>query len=119
MFSLTQSYNYYLYLNPCDMRKSFDGLCGLIVNHMGQDPINGDAYIFINKNRNKLKILRWESGGFILYYKRLEEGTFEKPQYDKESETFNIEYSHLLMMIEGISVKGIRKRKRYKLKINH
>lgn len=101
------------------MRKSFDGLCGLIVNHMGQDPINGDAYIFINKNRNKLKILRWESGGFIQYYKRLEEGTFEKPQYDKESETFNMEYSHLLLMIEGISVKGLRKRKRYKLKINH
>ena len=101
------------------MRKSFDGLCGLIVNHMGQDPINGDAYIFINKNRNKLKILRWESGGFILYYKRLEVGTLERFQYDNASESYKIEYSHLLLMIEGISVKGIRKRKRYKLKINH
>lgn len=100
------------------MRKGFNGLCGLIVNQMGQDPINGATYIFINKNRNKLKILRLESGGFILYYKRLEEGTFEKSQYDKTSDSFNMEYSHLLMMIEGISVKGIRKRKRYNLKIN-
>ena len=113
MFSLTQSYRYYLYSGICDMRKSFNGLCGLIVSQMHSDPSNGDAYLFINKRRNQLKILRWESGGFIIYYKRLEEGTFELPHYDADRKTYQMDYPSLLLMLEGISFNSIKKRKRY------
>src|SRR5664280_2956127 len=85
MFSLSASLSYFLYRPSADMRKSFDGLCGLIQNEQGHDPLSGDVFIFINKRRNQVKILRWEQYGFILYYKRLETGTFELPQWDDDS----------------------------------
>jgi len=66
------------------MRKSFDSLRGLVINDLDQNPDNGTVYIFINKVRNKVKLLHWQSGGFMLYYKRLESGTFELPAYDQE-----------------------------------
>ena len=76
MFSL-HSARYFLYSQPTDMRKSFDGLSGLVTSSLGQDLMSGDVYIFINKPRNRIKLLRWEPGGFVLFYKRLEKGTFE------------------------------------------
>jgi len=79
MFSIT-SRRYHLYRHATDMRKSFDELCGLVQGHMQQNPCNGDLYIFINKQRNRMKLLRWEPGSFVLFYKRLEKGTFELPQ---------------------------------------
>ena len=57
MFSLGAA-RYYLYREPADMRKSFDGLCGLVTNHLHQNPSNGDVYIFLNKPRNRIKLLR-------------------------------------------------------------
>ncbi|MFB6307101.1 MAG: IS66 family insertion sequence element accessory protein TnpB, partial [Flavobacteriales bacterium] len=79
MFSLTSTDRYYLYRDPTDMRKSFDGLCGFVQNHLKEDPTGGAVYIFINKPRDKVKLLHWEHGGFVLYYKRLERGTIEFP----------------------------------------
>ncbi|MBK9291935.1 MAG: IS66 family insertion sequence element accessory protein TnpB [Bacteroidetes bacterium] len=79
MFSITSA-RYFLYLEPTDMRKSFDGLCGLVTSKLGQNPMSGDLYIFINKPRNCIKMLRWEPGGFVLFYKRLEQGRLQLPK---------------------------------------
>ena len=76
MFSLGNA-RYYIYREATDMRKSFDGLCGLVSGRLGKSPMSGDVFIFINKSRNRIKLLRWEPGGFVLFYKRLERGTFE------------------------------------------
>ncbi|MFT6336755.1 MAG: transposase [Saprospiraceae bacterium] len=62
------------------MRMGFDGLSGLISNQMHRSPLDGRVYLFINRRRDRMKMLVWESGGFMLYYKRLEQGTFELPQ---------------------------------------
>jgi transposase len=113
MFSLSASLSYYLYRPAADMRRSFDGLCGLIQNEQGHDPLSGDVFIFINKRRNQVKILRWEQYGFILYYKRLETGTFELPQWKDDSDSCPLQWSTLVLMIEGISLKNIQKRKRF------
>ena len=77
MFSLNDSMRFYLFAKPTDMRKNFDGLSGIILSDMKKIPEDGSVYIFINQNRNKIKLLHWESGGFVLYYKRLEKGTIE------------------------------------------
>jgi transposase len=112
MFSITSG-RYLLYGEPTDMRKSFDGLCGLIHGRLGHNPMSGDLFIFINKKRNRIKMLRWEPGGFVLFYKRLEKGTFEIPKTQKAGLNQQINYSELEMIITGISLKYARKRRRF------
>lgn len=66
------------------MRKNFNGLCGLVENDLLNNPTDGNVYISINKAKDKVKLLHWKSGGFIVYYKRLEQGRFELPVYDDQ-----------------------------------
>ena len=56
------------------MRKSFDALSGLVRNELQREPTSGEVYVFVNRSRTCIKLLHWESGGFVLYYKRLEQG---------------------------------------------
>ena len=95
------------------MRKSFDGLCGLVTGRLGQDPRSGDVFIFVNKKRTLAKLLRWEPGGFVLFYKRLESGTFELPLSKSTGLSQTMEYSQLAMMVDGFSLKYAKKRKRF------
>lgn len=112
MFSISHG-RYFLYSQPTDMRKSFDGLCGIITSKMNQDAMSGDLFIFINKKRNRLKMLRWEAGGFVLFYKRLEKGTFEYPDKKANQARWAIDYSELMMILTGISMKHAKKRPRF------
>ncbi len=109
MFTLGAA-RYFLYQEPTDMRKSFDGLCGLVISRLKQNPMSGDVYIFINKPRNRIKLLKWEPGGFVLFYKRLEKGTFEAQTIQSKP---RMSYAELVMLITGISMKNARKRKRF------
>lgn len=113
MFSLTSSFRYYLYREPTDMRKSFDGLSGLVQGQLHRNPTSGEVFIFINRRRNKVKLLRWEQGGFILYYKRLEAGTFELPIFQEGTLSCQMNWTTLMLMIEGISIEKYKKKKRY------
>jgi transposase len=113
MFALSPENRFHLYSQPTDMRKSFDGLSGLVQNILGRNPSGGDVFIFINKRRDKIKLLHWQGAGFILYYKRLEKGTFELPRYDSSAGSIVLDYAKLVMIIDGLSIKNIQKRKRY------
>ena len=113
MFSLTSSFQYYLYREPTDMRKSFDGLSGLVQGQLQRNPISGEVFIFVNRRRNKIKLLRWEQGGFILYYKRLESGTFELPRFIGDAVSCQMSLPMLMLMIEGISIEKSKQRRRY------
>jgi transposase len=115
MFSLSSSQRFYLYSHPTDMRKSFDALCLVVELGMQRNPLSGEVFIFINRPRNRMKLLRWEYGGFILYYKRLESGTFELPMGAMNTLSVVVNWSQLVMMVEGISLQHIRTRKRYLL----
>jgi transposase len=118
MFSLTSSHQYFLYSLPTDMRKSFDGLQGLVQNKLRRNPASGEVFVFVNKRRNRIKLLHWEEGGFVLYYKRLEKGTIELPEMrgSPSSPGSQIAWPHLVMAIEGISVKHIKKKERFLMK---
>jgi transposase len=113
MFSLGASLVYQLYNKPCDLRKSFDGLSGLVSQELGRNPLSGEVFIFLNRHKNLIKLLHWQDGGFVLYYKRLEIGTFTPPvmQPDKTQ----IKWSELVLMIEGIQVKEYVAKKRYQV----
>lgn len=115
MFTLSSSQRYHLYSQPTDMRKSFDGLSGIIRNKLDGNPCSGDVFIFINRSRNKIKLLHWQSIGFTLYYKRLEEGTFELLNYDPQVGSITLSYAQIVMLVDGLSIKNIQQRKRFSL----
>jgi len=95
------------------MRKGFDGLCGLVHIELGRRPEGGEVFIFVNRQRDKIKMLHWEQGGFVLYYKRLERGTFELPRVSSQGKTCQISWSSLMLMVEGISIEKYKQRRRY------
>ncbi len=115
MFTLSTSNRFHLYSQPTDMRKSFDGLSGIIQNTLESNPCNGDVFIFINRRRDKIKLLHWQGISFTLYYKRLEEGTFEVPTYDLGAGSVVLSYTQIVMLVDGLTIKNIQKRKRYTL----
>jgi transposase len=114
MFSLTTSNSYYLYRNPTDMRKSFDGLSCLVQSEMKRNPLSGEVFLFINKRKDRVKLLKWESGGFVLFYKRLEEGTLELPKSSSEDKSIAFSWTQIILMIEGIMIEKYRLKNRYK-----
>lgn len=113
MLSVTNHQRYFLYGAPADMRKGFAGLSGLVRQHMSHELMSGDVFIFINRRRDRIKLLMWDRTGFALYYKQLERGTFEWPAATKNGH-LELSWSDLVMLLEGIEIKSIRRRKRYR-----
>ena len=113
MFTLSSSHKFHLYSQPADMRKSFDGLSGLVQNNLENNPCSGDVFIFINRQRNKIKLLHWQGISFTLYYKRLEKGTFELPEYDSSIGSITLSYTQMVMIVDGLTIKNIERRKHY------
>ena len=95
------------------MRKGFDSLSGIVRAQMNQDAISGSVFIFLNKKHNQVKLLLWEGDGFALYHKRLEQGTYELPSCNDESPGLSITNEQLQFILQGISLKHVRRRKRY------
>ena len=110
MISFGPSLRYFLYREATDMRMSFDSLSGLVRTHFERDPLSGDVFLFVNRRRTHLKALVWDRSGFVLYYKRLEAGTFELPRSTADGQ---IDWHQLVLMLEGIEVRHLYRRKRY------
>jgi transposase len=113
MLSLSGSSRYFLYRPAADMRKSFDGLSGLVREGLTKDPLNGDVFIFFNARRTQVKLLVWERDGFAIWYKRLEKGTFELPVRDEKTNGSELRSEELLLILQGISLQSVRRRKRF------
>lgn len=113
MLGFPQVTRYYLYAGYADMRKSFTGLSGLVLNEMGKELMSGDGFVFINKRRTMIKILVWDRTGFVIYYKRLSSGTFEIPNKGSGASK-ELKLSNLLLVLEGVSLESVRWRKRYR-----
>ncbi|WMJ71720.1 IS66 family insertion sequence element accessory protein TnpB [Cytophagaceae bacterium ABcell3] len=114
MLSLSHQCRYFLYSGKTDMRKGFDSLSGIVRSKLNENPMNGDIFIFLNRNRNHVKLLLWEGDGFSMYHKRLERGTYEIPVHCKNVTKSEISASVLQLVLQGISLESVRHRKRYK-----
>ncbi|OYT10543.1 MAG: transposase [Bacteroidetes bacterium 4572_112] len=95
------------------MRKGFNGLSGIVSDHMNENKGKNIVYAFINKRKDKLKLLHWRAGGFVLYYKRLEKGVFELPKYDVAESLAVLTYTQIIMILDGISIVSVNKKERY------
>ena len=97
--------------HPSDMRIGVNGMCGK-VRSAGMNPTSGDVFIFVGKTRNVMKILHWERGGYVMYYKRLEQGRFHPRIFLRETFGFrSIRWDELVLLIEGISPRVARRRR--------
>jgi transposase len=114
MLQIVNQLRFYFYRHPTDMRKSFDGLSGVVIQAMLRDPLSGDVYVFLNRRRDRMKLLVWERGGFWILYKRLEKGTFQLPPNPAEEDSIELPYEELLMLVEGIDLSSVKRRIRYK-----
>jgi transposase len=109
----------FLCTRPTDMRKSFDGLLGMVREFLGQDPLSGHLFLFLNRRCDRVKILFWEPDGLVIWYKRLEAGTFQKldpaSRADRSSGQAGLELTatDLTLLLNGIDVTTAQRRKRY------
>ena len=112
MFNLNENNRIVMSQHPSDMRIGVNGMCGQ-VRKVGLDPSNGDVYIFVGRSRQLMKILHWERGGYVMYYKRLEQGRFHPRIFLREGIGFRtMRWDELVLLMEGISPK-VARRKRF------
>jgi transposase len=111
MLNLSARLQVFVCTRPTDMRKSFDGLHGLVQQVLRQDPLSGDLFVFLNRRRDRVKILAWEGDGLVIWYKRLEAGTFAAPQ--GAGEALSLSAAQLALLLGGIDWAGTQPRKRY------
>jgi transposase len=105
----------YLATGCTDMRKGFDSLAALVRDHLGHDPLSGSLFLFIGRGRDRLKILYWDTDGYALWYKRLEEGVFRVPAAPAGAGGVELKASELAMLLEGIDLRSVRRGRRLRL----
>ena len=115
MLSLPSSVRIYFFESPTDMRKGFDGLAAL-VQASGLDIYSGHLFAFMSRRLDRAKILSWQRGGFVLWYKRLERGCFRRPTMPPVATRMELEPDQLLLLLEGIDLASVRRPKRWEPK---
>jgi transposase len=111
MFGLSAAVRVYLATKPADMRKSFDGLAALASGSLALDPLSGHLFVFVNKRRDRIKILYWDRDGMAVWAKRLERGTFRIPA--AASGRVEMTTAELAALLAGIDLNTARRRVRY------
>lgn len=106
----------FLHTQVTDMRRSFDRLAEMVQQVLNQDPLSGHLFVFRSRASDRLKILQWDSDGFILWYKRLEEGAFRFPRIPEGQSSVEIKASELAMLLEGIDLRSIKRSKRFQVR---
>jgi transposase len=101
----------HVYGRPVDMRKSYDGLYALTRQELGQDPLSGRLFVFINRRATQMKVLYWDRTGFCVWAKRLEQGRFLSDW--RQVATKEMDWTGLKLLLEGIEAKVVKKRYRH------
>ena len=123
MLNLPLPVRVYLCLEPTDMRRSFDGLCRMVREFVGADPLSGDLFVFRSKRGDRVKLLYWMGDGLAIWYRRLEEGTFVFPKLAEGSglswsqtvgkQGLEIRSADLAMLLDGVDLASVKRQKRY------
>jgi hypothetical protein len=122
MLNVSRTTRVFLATEPTDMRKGFDGLFAIVESVIQQEPFSGHLFVFRNRRRDRLKILWWDRDGLAIFYKRLEHGTYQFPTdvsagagstEDSQSLRCEIRADELTLLLEGIELSSVKRRKRY------
>lgn len=112
MLGLPHGTKIYFCTQPVDFRKGFDGLSGIIEATFEMNVLDGHLFLFVNRRQDRIKALWWEPGGLILWYKRLEQGTFEIPRADDAHSHVTIDATQLAMLIGGVPLASAQRRRK-------
>jgi transposase len=115
MLTLPSSVRIFIAAEPVDLRRGFDGLAATTRSLIRQDPLSGHVFAFVNRRRNRIKLLVWDRSGFLLLYKRLERGTFAMPCEPVTGQRHvEVDAGELGLMLEGLDLRGARRRPRWR-----
>ena len=117
MIALPPQVRVFLYRQPTDMRKSFHGLIALTEAELKQDPLSGSFFVFVNRRRDRIKILYWGQTGFCIWYQQLQRGTYQLPDSKSsgDHDTLEVTRSQLSLILDGIDLPSARQRMRFQL----
>ncbi|WP_442510573.1 IS66 family insertion sequence element accessory protein TnpB [Novipirellula sp. SH528] len=115
MISVAASSRIFIFTEPTDMRKSFNGLSGLVAEHFDVPLVSGHLFLFFNRRRDCVKILAWDRDGLMIWYKRLEAGTFQLSALKSDQPSLEIDPVKLSLLLSGIDIESAKQRKRYKV----
>jgi transposase len=113
MIGLSTGVRIFVWSGATDMRKSFNGLSGLVGEHFDVELLSGHLFMFFNRRRDCVKALHWDRDGLVIWYKRLESGTFQLPGVQDSS--MEIDHTDLSLLLSGIDLASAKRRKRYKV----
>ena len=114
MFTLPSSVRIYVASAPTDLRRGFDGLSALTRSVIGADPMSGHLFVFLNRRRDRIKILAWDRTGYFVLYKRLEHGTFSIPVSPRAGQQHvEVDSGELTLMLEGLELRNARRQPRW------
>lgn len=113
MLALNPSVPIYLHTEPIDMRKSFDGLFGIIKNDFQRDVRDGGLFMFLNHRLNRIKLLYWDTDGIAIWMKRLERGCFQRPVRSADGKHVLVSSAELQWILTGVELSSVKKRTRY------
>ncbi len=117
MLSVSSHVRVFLARDPVDMRKSFHGLTALTESVLKQDPLSGHLFMFVNRRRDRIKLLYWGGSGFCIWYQQLQRGTYQLPDTATADAHTGIEItvSQLSLILDGIDLSSVRRRRRFQL----
>jgi transposase len=113
MISLPHPVRVFLHTPPTDLRKGFDALSGLVTTAFGQDPTAGHLFLFVNRRRDRIKILYGDRDGLAIWFKRLEAGSFQIPSACTKAVSIEMTPTQLANILSGIDLRSARQRERY------
>jgi transposase len=115
MIALPPQIRVFLYRLPTDLRKSFHGLVALTESALKQNPLSGSLFVFLNRRRDRIKILYWGQTGFCIWYQQLQQGTYQLPAEDvlQAQQTVELTRSQLSLILDGIDLASARQRARF------
>jgi transposase len=101
---------------PVDMRKGFDGLIAIVRQQWQSDIFSGHLFVFVGSQLDRVKILYWDTGGFVLYYKRLERGRFKIPRLRVNQSAIELDATELSMLLDGIDYERVKRKSHWQPK---
>lgn len=115
MFELNENHRYYFFPDAVNMSLGIDGLSRLICAQPALSLVSGDVFVFFSRNRKRVKLLRWDGDGFVMYYKVLAQGSFDAPCYNESKGVFELDWYTFYFTMRGIVASELKFQKRFRI----